>query len=170
MALNNPLTDPGTLRDLLRQHVTELAQALAGLDDAVAERAPGPGEWSVHEILVHLLGPVGGGPLHDLRRILDEDEPTLAIDEGGLHVTPGRRATPASALREMVDREYAALAVFVGALGARELGRRAHVPELAETPTGSHPTLTQYLHTLAIHFAGHIVQIRLTRERVEPAG
>ena len=60
-------------------------------------------------------------------------------------------------LIEEFDRHYEGIADFVSGLTAEQLGRKAHVPGLKESPLGESPTLAAFIRGIAeSHLNFHI--------------
>jgi hypothetical protein len=70
----------------LRSNPVTVRALLRDLDDAAIRARPAPGEWSIVEVVAH-LGDTEERTLGRVRRMLDEDNPTLpGFDQAALAV------------------------------------------------------------------------------------
>ncbi len=144
----------------IRRKVAELKDACKDVDEGLAVRAPA-GRWSPKEILSHLCGPEGRGHLPLLKAFVDRDTPLLALDAGNPFFTPQRAAMSFSELMEECEANYRRVAGFAEELTEEHLARRAHIPELKESPLGEYPTLDGMIHGLGeFHIQFHIDHLR----------
>jgi hypothetical protein len=149
------------LASTLRQQMDELDAVVGGVDEDVASRRAADGSWSVKECLSHLHGADGDTFLDGVRRILDEGTPELNLEPGVTHFDASRQAMTVAQLASRVEAQYRAIANLVAGASAEELGRTAHIPLLAQTPFGDHPTLAQFVGVISgMHVAGHLEDLR----------
>ena len=163
MPFDNPLTDPGTIRDAIRSDVDALERALDGITDEEAMRTPRGDTWTVKQVLYNLRGPDHGGFIHDVLRILEETDPELEIDTPRVD-DADRLRVPVDTLAREVGTAWRTLAVLVAGLDEVDYSRRARVPELEDAPGGTHATLTQYMQALHRHLASGVGDVRRIRE------
>jgi hypothetical protein len=149
-------TSTGTqLAQGIRQKIEELKKACEGIDEGKASRAPS-GRWSPKEILSHLLGHETGH-LPVLQAFLDQDTPTLDLNPGITFMTEKRAQMSFVQLLDAVVAEYLCIAKFADVLTAEQLGRKAHIPMLKESPLGEYPTLGSLISGLGgYHVQFHI--------------
>ena len=66
-----------------------------------------------------------------------------------------------SELVTKIETDYGAIGTFIAGLSDEQLGRKAHVPFLKETPLGEYPTLGQWVGAVInYHLPDHINQLR----------
>ena len=150
------------LADGIRQRVDELKKVCRGVDESTASRAP-EGRWSPKEILSHLWGPDGNGPLPLFQQFLSGETPTLDIDPGNPFFSDSRSRMTFSALLAEVEKSYDRIAVFVAGLTREQLERKAHIPKMKESPWGDYPTLEILISVLGEshlhHHSSHMREI-----------
>ena len=88
----------------LRANPVTLRVLVAGLDEATVRQRPAEDEWSIVEVVAH-LGDTEERTLERVRRMLDEDNPTLpAFDQAALAVERGYHEMDAvGALQRFLD-------------------------------------------------------------------
>jgi hypothetical protein len=153
-------TDPAAAT-ALRQQMDELGAAVAGLGEDAASRRGADGSWSVKECLSHLSGADGDTFLDRVRRFIDEDAPEIDIEPGVTHFDASRKALSVEQLASRVQAQYRAVAGVLSRASSEDAARTAHIPLLAQTPIGDHPTLEQFVGVISgMHLAGHLEQLR----------
>lgn len=140
------------LAEGIRQKVDELKKVCLGVDESTASRAP-EGRWSPKQILSHLWGPDGNGPLPLFQQYLSGETPTLDLDPGNPFFSESRSRMTFSELLAEVEKAYGRIAVFVAVLTRGQLERKAHVPQMKESPWGEYPTLESMISVLG---EGHL--------------
>lgn len=153
-----------SLKDALDQKMSELSEALDGLDEARAGQRPSDSEWCCKETLSHLLGEEGEDIVGMFRRFLDEETPLIGIVTGLPYYTPERQKMSLIELRDAVATRFGRLGDFLAGLTEEELTRKARVPLFKDTPFGEYPTLAQTAAAVInVHLPDHISQIRASR-------
>ncbi len=148
------------LSQSVRQNVKEMKSLCEGIDEDTAARAPS-GKWSPKQIISHLCGPEGGGVNTIIRIILEQDTPLVDIEAANPFYTEKRRSTPFRELFMQFERDYLQIAELVEGLTAEQLGRKAHIPLLKETPMGEYPTLAGFVSAISeYHMHFHIEHMR----------
>ncbi len=148
-----------SLQQQLDQKVQEVKQAVSGLSEEKAAKAPAEGEWCAKQVLSHLCGDDDALSMYEFKRFLAEDTPDLGIVPG--RYGDLRKDAPISELVSKIDSDYAAIGNFFAGLNEEQLNRKAHIPFLKETPLGEYPTLGQWaVGIIQFHLNDHIQQLR----------
>ncbi len=153
--------DPIALSREFDSLARSLWRAVARLDDEEASRRPSPSEWSVKQILLHLLGPAPHGYFEDVRRVLQGKQPGVALDPAMAQYTDARLFLRTTRLASLVVHEYQRIALLCAALSLPTLTWCVRVEELPYA--GKRPTLAEYLGALVAHLEAHLRQIEETR-------
>lgn len=144
------------LAQKIRLNVEEFKKTCAGIDEAMANRAPGD-RWSPKQIVSHLCGPEGSGFLPTIRAFLDQDIPRLDIEAENPFFTGKRTSMTLVELLAEFDQEYGRMAELVENLAQEQLDRKAHIPLLKESPFGEYPTLAEWVGVLSeFHIDFHV--------------
>jgi len=140
----------------IRQKITALKQVCQGVDENLASRAP-KDRWSPKQILSHLCGPEGVGHLPILRAFVDSDIPMIDLDTENPFFTENRACMSFIELVAECERNYQSMANFAEELTEEQLGRKAHIPKLKDSPLGEFPTLGGMINGLGeYHVQFHI--------------
>ena len=140
----------------IRGKMAALKRICQGVDENLASRAP-EDRWSPKQILSHLCGPEGKGHLPVLRAFLDSDTPLIDLDTGNPFFTDHRARMSFVELVAECERNYERVACFAAELTEEQLGRKAHVPKLKDSPLGEYPTLDGMIYGLGeFHVQFHI--------------
>lgn len=146
-------TTTGTqLATNIRQKAAELEKAYAAVSEAAAGRAP-EGHWSAKENLSHLCGPEGGDLVGFFQAFLDKDVPTLNIAPEQTHFAGKRAQMTVAELVALYRKRAEHLAAFAATLSPEQLARTAHIPQLAKSPWGDHPSLGALIDLFGV---GHV--------------
>ena len=153
----------------IRQKVAALKQVCQGVDENLASRAP-KDRWSPKQILSHLCGPEGMGHLAILRAFINSDTPMIDLDTENPFFTENRARMSLIELVAECERNYQSVANFAEELTEEQLGRKAHIPKLKDSPLGEYPTLDGMIYGLGeYHVQFHIdhlgeILVALSRE------
>lgn len=148
------------LAQAIRGKFAELKALGAGVDEAVASKAPA-GRWSPKEVLSHLCGRGETGQLPLLEAFLKEEPPTLDISPENPFYTSERAAMTFAQLLTACEANYERIATFASGLSDAELARKAHIPQLKDSPLGEYPTLETMIHGLGVyHVQMHIEHLQ----------
>jgi hypothetical protein len=144
----------------IRQKVQDLIQVCQGVDENLASRAPKE-RWSPKQILSHLSGPEGVGHLPILRAFIDSDTPMIDLDTENPFFTGNRARMSFNELVAECEKNYQRVAEFAAGLSEEQLGRKAQIPKLKESPLGEYPTLEAMINGLGeYHVQFHIDHLR----------
>jgi hypothetical protein len=139
------------------------------VDENLASRAP-KDRWSPKQILSHLCGPEGRGHLPILTAFVENDTPLIDLDTENPFFTENRARMSFIELVVECERNYQNIAHFAEGLSEEQLGRKAHVPKLKDSPLGEYPTLEGMINGLGEYHVqfhiDHLVEIlaALSRE------
>ena len=148
------------LAEEIREKFQELKAVCQGVDEKLAVRAP-KDRWSPKQILSHLSGPEERGHLPLLKAFLASDTPTITLDAGNPFFTEKRARLSFGELVAECAKNYERVANFAAGLSDAELGRKAHIPELKDSPLGEYPTLDGMISGLGeFHIQFHIDHLR----------
>jgi hypothetical protein len=148
------------LSEVVRKKVQEMKRLCESLDEKTASRAPS-GRWSPKEILSHICGPEGVGPVPPVQAILQKDTPRFDIEPGNSFYTGRRSQMSMAELLKEFETEYGRMADLVATLSDEQLARKVHVPAFKEAPMGEHLTLAVWVTTIAErHIGFHIDHMR----------
>ncbi len=150
-------------RELLQRYSTgadQLRPAIAGLtrEDLIAR--PGPGKWSILELVIHVSDSDFVGADRMKRVIAEENPPLIGFDE---NLWIARHFPHEQSLED---------AVLLFELGRRQMSRiLAQLPEADFSRTGIHNergplTLENLVQTFVDHLEHHLKFLREKRERL----
>ena len=140
----------------IRQKVATLKQVCQGVDEDLASRAP-KDRWSPKQIISHLCGPEKAGHLPILKSFIDSDTPLIDLDTENPFFTENRARMSLVELFAECERNYQSVTDFAEGLTEEQLGRKAHIPKLKDSPLGEYPTLEKMISGLGeYHVQFHI--------------
>ena len=147
------------LSEQLAAKVKEVTAAAVGLSEDQAAKPKAEGEWSAKQVLSHLCGDSDALSMYEFKRFLAEETPDLGLSPGNygdIH-----KNASVKELVSKIESNYAAIGSFLAGLNDDQLGRKAHIPFLKETPLGEYPTLGQWVGAVInFHLADHLNQLR----------
>ncbi len=144
----------------IRRKVAALKQVGQGVDENLSSRAPAD-RWSPKQILSHLSGPEGKGHLPILRAFVDSDTPLIDLDTGNPFFTENRARMSFVELVAECEMNFQRVADFAAELTEEQLARKAHIPQLKDSPLGEYPTLDGMINGLGeFHVQFHIDHLR----------
>jgi hypothetical protein len=144
----------------IRQKVADLKEVCKGVDENLASRAP-KDRWSPKQIISHLCGPEGVGHLPLLRSFVNSETPFIDLDTENPFFTENRARMSLIDLVAECERNYQNVAKFAEELTDEQLGRKAYIPKLKDSPLGEYPTLDGMINGLGeYHVQFHIDHLR----------
>jgi hypothetical protein len=91
------------------------------------------------------------------RAFIERGVPELDLEPGNPFFSDARAQTTFAELLREFDRRYNEIADFVAGLSPDQLNRKAHIPELRESPLGEHPTLEAFVKGIGeYHLSFHL--------------
>lgn len=150
-------------RPLIEQYAageSKLSAALEGLTEGDLLARPGPGDWSIHELVIHVVDSDLVGSDRMKRIIAENDPPLVAFDENRWIANHYPHA-------QSLDN---ALALFVAS--RRQMGTiLRNLPDVAFSRAGVHSergrlTLETIVQTFVTHLDHHLGFLREKRQRL----
>ncbi len=140
----------------IRQKVAALKQICQGVDENLAS-CTSKDRWSPKQILSHLCGPEGIGHLPILKAFVDKDTPVIDLNSENPFFTENRARMSLGELVLECEKNYQRIANFADELTEAQLGRKAHIPKLKDSPLSEYPTLDGMIFALGVnHLQFHI--------------
>jgi hypothetical protein len=154
------------LANMVRQKMEDFKEVCENLDENTASVAPS-GRWSPKEIVSHLCGPEGTGHVSTIRNFLEKDTPRIDIQVEDSFFSEHRAGMPFAEFLAQFEREYNGVAELVTGLSDEQLGRKAHMPFLKNSPLGEYPTLADWIQVIGdSHLGSHTDHMREILEQL----
>ncbi len=143
-----------TIAELIDQHQARLEALTENVDDARATRQPSPGEWSVSETMLHLVGDVASFP-REIRSALTGWNPPLVLDQAsGMYTSLGAEDRSLAALRARLFEHLDATKAAIAGQSDEALGQTLQIEGFGDVAVG------RWLRfNFTQHFSGHVDQI-----------
>ena len=120
-------------------------------------RARSEGQMVTQTDTFHLCGPEGRGHLPILKAFVESDTPIIDLDAENPFFTENRARMSFIQLVAECERNYQSIAKFAEEVTEEQLGRKAHIPQLKDSPLGEYPTLEGMINGLGeYHVQFHI--------------
>ena len=100
-----------------------LTRQLQGMEPHV-ERSDAPGEWTVREVLSHLLFEPGAGCVDVLKKCSEHDFPVVELTPGQTFLTPERQTMTIRQFTDALDAQRRHAFAYIEALSEADLQRR----------------------------------------------
>ena len=144
-----------------------VSRQLQGMD-AHMERADAPGEWTVREVLSHLLFTPGADPAVMLATFSERDYPLVAIDAGATCLDDQRRRMTLPQFRDALDAQRRRVLAYIDGLEEREFDqRKARIPLFKQFMGTDEITIDMYVGALFdYHWNDHAGQLEKIRQAV----
>jgi hypothetical protein len=143
-----------------------LGQRLQGLE-AHLERTHADGQWTVREVLCHLLGEPGADVVALLECFSSAEPPLVEITPGLVTVTAERRRMSLGELLAALDAQRGAVLGYLDGLAPADLGRKARIPLFAPILGTDEVTLPIFVGAMfGMHWDAHADQIGQIRQAV----
>jgi len=104
-----------------------LSRQASGMD-AYLDRADAPGEWTMREVLCHLMFEPGFDPRTVLASFAHRDLPVFDVKASDTHVTPDRERMSLDEIMRNLETQRHALFAYLDELDEGDLGRKATIP------------------------------------------
>jgi hypothetical protein len=104
-----------------------LSRQLQGMEPHM-ERADAPGEWTMREVLSHLLDEPGWDPVELLKTFAERNLPLVEIRPGETNLTPERKVMTLREFADALDSQRRSLFSYLEGLDAQALRRKARIP------------------------------------------
>lgn len=158
----------GPVLKALRERSEAAAQALraqlAGME-AYLDRSDAPGEWTVRQVLCHLLFDPGWDPVPVLQRFREQDLLKIDVIPGRVTVTPERRRMTLAELIGALEHQQRVAFGYLEDLTDADLEqRRARIPLFKQLRGTEETPLSAFVAGLFDHHwrdhAGQLAKIR----------
>ena len=159
-----------TQRDSFLQALGEIRQSigavLEGMDYCL-DWKPDEQEWSIREVLYHLLDPSQGRTPAALRGILQGTLPELTIIAGQSNLTPEKESADLDALRQEMEAWFNSLEEALASANDSLFSERRITVHLPDRSLTTELTAQQMVgdHFLG-HWREHIAQLKNLREQL----
>jgi hypothetical protein len=155
-------TARGRLIDQYKAGPRVFTDAVDGITEQELDAQPGPGEWTARQVVHHMADSEMTSAIR-LRRLLAEDEPTIAgYDEEEFARRLYYAERPIKASLEAMQAARESTAEILDLLTDEQWARRGHHSE-----SGTYGVET-WLDIYAVHAHDHADQIRRCREAARP--
>jgi hypothetical protein len=152
--MDAPALDPATVAALLRASLDAIGAEAAALSEPLLVWHPAPGEWSVKEVIGHLIEADRRGFSGRIRIILAAKDPALERwDQNAVARARGDDARDMRALLGELTALRADGVALTQRLGPADLGRGGHHPTVGYLQVGD------LLHEWVHHDRNHLKQI-----------
>ena len=155
---------PVQVAESLRVTPALLRSIVATLPPELLERRPAPGEWSIKEILGHLIIAEELGLVGRIRALMASDEPTLALwDQVAIARERNDDARDARELLDEFEVTRERNLSLVRSLQPADLERGGHHPEIG------YVRVSDFMHEWVYHDQAHLQQIlQIVQQNVWP--
>jgi hypothetical protein len=162
-------TNHATVRELRTKSDAardRLGRRLQGME-AHLERTHADGQWTVREVLCHLLGEPGTDVVALLECFSAAEPPLVEITPGLVTVTEERRRMSLGELLAALDAQRGAVLEYLDGLAPADLGRKARIPLFAPILGTDEVTLPIFVGAMfGMHWDAHADQIGQIRQAV----
>lgn len=143
-----------------------LGRQLQGME-AHLERTHAEGQWTVREVLCHLLGEPGADVVRLLECFSAAEPPLVEITPGLVRVTAERRRMSPGELLAALDAQRGAVLDYLDTLPPADLGRTARIPLFGPILGTDEITLPVFVGAMfGMHWDAHADQIGQIRRAV----
>ena len=155
-----------TVKELQRKNDAAwevFGRLLEGME-AHLERADGPQEWTVRQVLCHLLSEPGRKPVALLEQFAIADPSLVEITPGTVTVTPERQRMTLAELVAALDAQRREVFGYLETLGEADLARKARIPLFRPVLGTDEVSLPVFVGAMFDrHWAGHAEQLAKIR-------
>jgi hypothetical protein len=143
---------------------TNLSKQLQGMEPHL-ERSDKPGEWTVREVLSHLLFPPGTDFVARLKTFSTGALPVIEITPGQTHLTPERKKMTLKQLTDALDSQRQGAFAYLDTLSEADMQRKARIPLFKQFMGTDEITIPVYVGTMYEHHWGdHTGQLAKIRK------
>ncbi|MSQ12091.1 MAG: hypothetical protein EXR48_05320 [Dehalococcoidia bacterium] len=123
-------------------------------------------EWSVRDILTHVLGTAEQFTLPTMRRMLAEETPTVEHGPGSPYRAHETRAMSLTQLRDRLDAFYQEVVSLLRSSTSEQLQRKVRITWLDGRPQTERNVLEMANRGLGVHWPEHALQLYALREEL----
>ena len=145
---------------------TNLSKQLQGMEPHL-ERSDKPGEWTVREVLSHLLFPPGTDFVARLKTFSTGALPVIEVTPGQTHLTPERKKMTLKQLTDALDGQRKGAFAYLDTLSEADMQRKARIPLFKQFMGTDEIPLQVYVGALFdLHWNDHAGQLAKIRKAV----
>ena len=150
--------------DLIENIKTEFISVIQGMDYCLDWKQE-ESEWSVRELIYHILDTPPGGAHNLISGIISGDVQEYEIWSDLTNMTPERASQDIEQIKSNIDAFFRSLSDSVSCLSADDLKERKALMHQRTREVDEERSLEDILgRTLNIHIQGHLIQLRSIRE------
>ena len=154
------------LRDQVNAAHRNLSGQLRGMEPHL-ERSDAPGEWTVREVLSHLLFQPGFNPVTLLKTFADRELPLVEIVPGATYLDDRRRKMTLKEFLDALDTQHRTVLEYMASLTEADLRRKARIPLFKQFMGTDEISIPMFVGALfGYHWNDHAGQLAKIRRAV----